>query len=367
MTFSQDAMKLPTYFELKNALQITTEQANFIKKSRETLKNILNFQDNRLLIIVGPCSIHDTISAKEFAQNLKELALEISDTCFLIMRTYCEKPRTSTGWKGFLYDPFLNDTAQIENGIVRTRQLLLDLAAIGVPTAVEFLDPLTANYYDDLVSWGSIGARTSSSQIHRQLASSLAMPIGFKNGIARNISSAIDGVLTASQPQVYIGVDNNGNKSILKSNGNTDIHIVLRGGESGPNYYAENIQVALEKLTSENLPMRVIVDCSHHNSNKRPLEQIPVFKNVLNQIIGGNTYIRGLMLESHLYLGHQSLVLEKHLLKYGVSITDPCLDWENTKILLKYAAEKLKQKKQNSNLVTLSQNLDYALNCDEMI
>jgi len=334
-------MKLPTYTELKDILQITSQQSAFIQQSRQTIKNILNADDKRLLLIVGPCSIHDITSAKEFAMRLKMLASTLSHHFFLVMRVYCEKPRTLTGWKGFLYDPFLDGSHQIKFGISQTRQLLLDLADLGVPAATEFLDPLTTCYYEDLISWGSIGARTSSSQTHRQLASSLSMAIGIKNGIAGNTSSAIEGVIAASNPHTYIGIDNEGMKSILNSTGNPDTHIVLRGGEAGPNYHPDCIQEAMIKLEQAKLPIRLIVDCSHHNSNKRPLEQITVFKNVLQQVTEGNQGIRGFMVESHLHSDNQILTEDPKQLKYGISITDPCLDWEKTKELLLRASRSL--------------------------
>lgn len=337
-------MKLPTYYELKEALKINSQQVDFILQSRETVKDILNGKDSRLLLIVGPCSIHDVSAAKEFAQKLKKLATEISDQFFVLMRVYCEKPRTINGWKGFLYDPFLDGSTQIQAGITQTRQLLLDLADSNVPAATEFLDPLTAYYYEDLITWGSIGARTSSSQTHRQLASSISIPIGIKNGIAGNISSAINGVMTASTPHTFIGIDKDGFKSIIRSLGNPDAHVVLRGGESGPNYDKQSIEETLASLDAAKLPLRLIVDCSHHNSNKTPLEQISVLKNVLLQIHEGNPFIRGMMLESHLFSGNQVLTEDPQQLQYGISITDPCLNWDLTASSVRWATNFLREK-----------------------
>lgn len=334
---------LPTYNELKNQFPISSSQSAFIAATKQTLEQILNGLDPRLLLIAGPCSIHDIASAKEFALHLKELAPLISNEYFLVMRVYCEKPRTITGWKGFLYDPSLDGSMQIRKGIEQTRQLLLDLADLGVPTATEFLDPLTAFYYEDLISWGSIGARTSSSATHRQLASLLPMPIGFKNGIAGNISAAIEGVIAASHPHAFVGINEKGEKSVLRSLGNQNTHIVLRGGESGPNYDSLAVAEALNKLKQAHLPSRLIIDCSHHNSNKQHKQQIEVFQSVIQQILEGNSSIRGCMIESHLFAGSQLLASDPRQLKYGVSITDPCLDWKTTRHLLLWSAQYLSQ------------------------
>lgn len=332
--------RLPSYSELKCHLPVSPSQSAFIEQSRHTIGKILSGADQRLLLIVGPCSIHDPASAKEFAVHLKELASSVSSQFFLAMRVYCEKPRTIAGWKGFLYDPFLDGSNQIQAGIEKTRELLLDLAEIGVPAATEFLDPITAFYYDDLISWGSIGARTSASQTHRQLASALSMPIGIKNGIAGNVSAAIDGVIAASHPHTYLGVNESGAKSVIRTKGNPGTHIVLRGGETGPNYDPQSVSDAISKLEQANLVPHLLIDCSHHNSNKQYFHQTVVFQSILQQIIEGNTNIRGLMLESHLFAGNQPLSLDPKELKHGVSVTDPCLDWQSTSQLLKWGAQR---------------------------
>ncbi|MFI5343179.1 MAG: 3-deoxy-7-phosphoheptulonate synthase [Chlamydiales bacterium] len=334
---------LPSYGDLKSRYCMSSLQSDFIKQSRQTIINILNGIDPRLLLIIGPCSIHDLKSAREFAEQLKELAAAISSQFFTVMRVYCEKPRTTAGWKGILYDPFLDGSNQIKAGIELTRQLLLDLADLGVPAATEFLDPLTAYYYNDLISWGSIGARTSSSQTHRQLASGLAMPMGIKNGIAGNVSAAIDGVIAASLPHAYIGINSAGVKSIIRTNGNPNAHIVLRGGESGPNYDPLSVSDALSKLEQASLSPRLVIDCSHHNSNKQHYHQTVVFQSLLQQIIEGNTNIRGCLLESHLFAGSQPLTGDPKQLEYGISITDPCLDWKTTRHLLLWGAEHFAQ------------------------
>lgn len=321
---------LPSYKELKSRIPTTPQQDHFIEESRQTVRRILNGTDPRLLLIVGPCSIHDPASAKEFALQLKALADSVSSQFFILMRVYCEKPRTATGWKGFLYDPLLNGSNRLLLGIEHTRQLLIDLAELHVPAATEFLDPLTAFYYDDLITWGSIGARTASSQTHRQLASNLQMPIGFKNGVAGNISAAINGVLAASQQHTHMALHENGWPAAIQTPGNPDAHIVLRGGESKPNYDPSSVAEALSRLALSKLPKRLLIDCSHHNSNKKHERQLAVFQSVVHQIIEGNTHIRGLMLESHLHAGNQPLLNDPHQLSYGVSITDACLDWDST-------------------------------------
>lgn len=334
---------LPTYQELKTRFPLTPTQSFFISKSRQTTGAILNGTDPRLLLIVGPCSIHDRLSAKDFASQLRKLANAMSSQFFLIMRIYCEKPRTASGWKGFLYDPLLDGSHEIELGIEWTRQLLLELTNMQIPAATEFLDPLTAFYYDDLITWGSIGARTASSQIHRQLASGLSMPIGFKNGVAGNISAAVNGVLAASQPQTYVRLGENGKSVIGKTTGNPDAHIVLRGGESGPNYDSCSITDALARLEKLKLPSKLLIDCSHDNSGRKYDHQPEVFQSVIHQIAEGNTHIRGLMLESHLYAGQQRLKENSELLQYGVSITDACLDWQSTARLITWGAEYLQE------------------------
>ncbi|CUI17249.1 Phospho-2-dehydro-3-deoxyheptonate aldolase, Tyr-sensitive [Candidatus Protochlamydia naegleriophila] len=332
---------LPSYKELKSRMPTISQYGHFIEESRQTVRRILNGTDPRLLLIVGPCSIHDPASAKEFAIQLKSLAESVSSQFFILMRVYCEKPRTATGWKGFLYDPLLNGSNRLLLGIEQTRQLLLDLAQLNLPAATEFLDPLTAFYYDDLITWGSIGARTASSQTHRQLASMLQMPVGFKNGVAGNISAAINGVLAASQPHTHMALHENGWPAAIQTPGNPDAHIVLRGGESKPNYDPSSVSEALARLALTNLPKRLLIDCSHNNSNKKHERQPAVFQSIVHQIIEGNANIRGLMLESHLYGGNQPFLNDPNQLTYGVSITDSCLDWDSTSHLIQWGFHQL--------------------------
>ncbi len=334
---------LPSYKKLKSSFPLLPSQQVFIEESRQTVRAILNGTDSRLLLIVGPCSVHDILSSKEFATQLRQLATTVASQFFVIMRAYFEKPRTATGWKGFLYDPLLDGSHAIHLGIEWTRQLLLDLATLQVPVATEFLDPLTAFYYEDLITWGSIGARTSSSQTHRQLASGLSVPIGFKNGIAGNISAAVSGSLAASRPQTYMKICEQGFPVIARTAGNPDVHVVLRGGDSGPNYGPSFVSETLARLGHVQLPARLLIDCSHQNSGKRFDRQPGVFQSVIHQIAEGNTNIRGLMLESHLQAGNQLLSQDLSQLQYGLSITDACLDWSSTDHLIQWGAQYLHQ------------------------
>lgn len=334
---------LPSYKELKTRFPLLPAQSLFIEKSRQTVRAILNGTDPRLLLIVGPCSIHDRLSAKEFAYQLRQLTHHVAPQFFLVMRVYCEKPRTASGWKGLLYDPLLDGSDAMYLGIEWTRQLLLELASMQVPAATEFLDPLTTFYHDDLITWGSIGARTASSQSHRSLASGLSMPIGFKNGLAGNISAAVNGAIAASYPHTYMRICENGKPTISRTSGNSDAHIVLRGGESGPNYDPSSVSEALARLEKGKFPSRLLIDCSHHNSGKMYERQPGVFQSVIHQILEGNTNIRGLMLESHLYAGNQVLTSNPTQLQYGVSITDACLDWQSTVRLINWGVQHLQQ------------------------
>lgn len=334
---------LPSYQELKTQFLRNDSQKSSLESYRQTVNNILNRTDPRQLLIVGPCSIHDTHSTLEFASKLKKLISKVEDQFFILMRVYCEKPRTSTGWKGFLYDPHLDGSNDILSGIRWTRQLLLQLVDMQVPAATEFLDPLTALYYEDLISWGSIGARTSSSQPHRQLASGLNMPVGFKNGVAGNLSAAVNGVLSASLSHVYMGLTEKGRPGVIKTKGNPHGHIVLRGGESGPNFDKVSVADALERLKQLQLPERLLIDCSHQNSGKKHDKQLSVFQSVLEQIMQGNSKIRGFMLESHLNAGQQDLAKGLKKLAYGISITDACLDFHTTEQLILKGATMLRE------------------------
>lgn len=333
---------LPSPGEIKQELLLSKDRAAFIKSSRETVRSILNGQDSRLLAIVGPCSIHNLDSAKEFARRLIQLQKQTQDTFYIIMRVYSEKSRTKTGWKGLLNDPHLDGTEDIATGIRWTRGLLLELTEMGIPTATEFLDPLSSRYYEDLITWGCIGARTSESQTHRQMASGLPMPIAFKNSTTGSIDVALNGILCAMEEHRRICVEENGRICVTKTPGNKDVHIALRGGKSAPNYSKEYVDSILEVLREHDMPEKILIDCSHGNSPGSEKEQELVFFDVLNQVIEGNTAIKGISLESHLQGGKQ--ILQTSNLHPETSITDPCLDWDTTAEILIEGARRLQTK-----------------------
>ena len=329
--------------ELKARLPANEDQNETVLSFQNQIHRILNGLDPRILLIVGPCSIHNPDSAIEYATKLKDLQIEVSDSFFIVMRTYFEKPRTVNGWKGFLYDPHLNGTYAIENGLYRSRKLLLDLCALKVATATEFLDPSTSDYISDLISWGCIGARTAESQIHRQLASKLNLPISFKNSTSGHVEAAINGILVAKQPHTYLGTNEDGYLAAIKTMGNPSCHLTLRGGNNKTNYDPESISKALNRLEKAKLPKRLLVDCSHGNSNRNPCNQSVVFQSIIHQIIEGNKNIKGMILESELESGCQQIPDDLANLQYGVSVTDACIDFKTTETLILWAYEKLKK------------------------
>ena len=337
------AEQLPSPYELKLEHPINLKQLNFIENTRMQITKVLDNEDPRCLMIVGPCSIHDIQAAAEYAAKLKNLAREVSDTFLVIMRVYFEKPRTTVGWKGILYDPHLDGSQSIHYGLNLTRKLLLELASLEIPAAAEFLDPVSALYFGDLISWGCIGARTSESQTHRQMASGLPMPVAFKNSTAGNIDVAINGVLSASMPHTFIGINEMGKVSMVHTLGNPHCHIALRGGENKPNYDPVSINQALKSLNQANLPLRIIVDCSHDNSNRKHEQQPLVFKSIIHQILEGERNIRGVILESNLFEGNQPMSKDPSNLRYAVSLTDPCLDWAATEQLIRWGYDVLKK------------------------
>lgn len=336
--------RLPSPKELKAELPITSQQIEFVTWARKQICSILSGEDPRLLLIVGPCSIHDRTSAYEYAERLKSLSQTVSKSFFIIMRTYFEKPRTGLGWKGMLYDPHLNETYDLSTGLRQARSLLLELASRRIPAATEFLDPVAPRFFGDLISWACIGARTAESQIHRQFASGLPMPIAFKNSTSGSVGVAVNGVLSAMSPHTFFGIDDSGHISTIRTKGNPYAHVALRGGEQGPNYDEESIGYALKQLQQAGLPQRLIVDCSHDNSSRNYEEQSAVFQSVIQQYMQGNQAIRGIALESHLFAGNQRLSEHLNQLRYAVSLTDPCMDWKMTEELVLQGAQILECK-----------------------
>lgn len=321
---------------LKNLYRVTEKTAYTILNTRKEIENILNGSDKRMFAIVGPCSIHDPYQAMEYAKKLNRLKEELQDKLLIIMRVYFEKPRTTVGWKGLINDPHLDDSFELEEGLNLARKLMIDINAIGMPIATEALDPFTPQYLSDLVSWSAIGARTTESQTHREMASSLASPVGFKNGKDGGLMIAINAIKSASSPHSFLSINEEGKSSIVKSLGNFSGHLILRGGSSGPNYDAVNIAKIEKELEKYKLPLNIVVDCSHDNSNKDYKLQKDVLNSIKEQKLNGNNSIKGFMLESNLVEGKQNLVLnEKENLKYGVSITDGCISFEETEQILK--------------------------------
>ena len=307
---------------------------NQIVAFRTTAGRILRGEDPRLLVVVGPCSIHDPSAAIEYAKRLVDLSDKLSDRLFIIMRVYFEKPRTAFGWKGLISDPYLNDSGKIEEGIIIARRLLLEIAELGLPAGTEFLDPIIPQYIADLISWSAIGARTTESQTHREMASGLSMPVGFKNSTEGSIETAINAMRSAGMSHSFLGIDQEGMTSIVTTRGNQESHLVLRGGRHGANYFPHQITQAVEQLKAAQVPPVIMIDCSHANSGKDPWRQKDVWNNIIEQRHNGRREIVGAMLESFLKTGNQPLTDDISTLQYGVSITDPCLDWETTETIL---------------------------------
>lgn len=326
--------------ELVNEIPISSDVENTVLMGREQVKRVLNAQDRRLMIVVGPCSIHDEKAALDYATRLSSLSQSLSDRLLIIMRVYFEKPRTTVGWKGLIYDPNLNDTFDIEAGLKRARKLLLKIGNMGVYAGTEFLDPVVPQYLAGLVTWSTLGARTTESQTHRQMASGLSMPVGFKNGTDGNVQVAIDAMISARSPHGFLGLDKEGRTAIVKTLGNPDGHLVLRGGNAGTNFHSEAINQIKHQLDAADVRSQLLVDCSHGNSNKDHTKQALAFKSVISQRISGNEDIIGCMIESHINPGNQKLGSDLDKLQYGVSVTDECIGWEETKELLEWAYDK---------------------------
>lgn len=328
--------------QLKEKLPLSDTARKTVSEGRQIVRDILDGKDHRLFIVIGPCSIHDLKAAHEYADRLKALADELSDTLYIIMRVYFEKPRTTVGWKGLINDPYLDDSFKIEDGLHIGRQLLLELAEKGLPTATEALDPISPQYLQDLISWSAIGARTTESQTHREMASGLSSAVGFKNGTDGGLTVAINALQSVSSPHRFLGIDQGGQVSIVTTKGNTYGHVVLRGGNGKPNYDSVSVALCEKELEKAKITPNIMIDCSHANSNKDPSLQPLVLENITNQIVDGNNSISSLMIESHLGWGNQSICEDISQLKYGVSITDACIDWDTTEQSLRAMRNKLK-------------------------
>lgn len=326
------ALSLP--HQLKQDYPLSADFAQQIAAHRQTIQNILDGKDQRLLVITGPCSIHDPIATLEYAEKLKHLQSKVSDQIFLVMRTYIEKPRTTIGWKGFLYDPMLNGSSNMQLGLEKSRALYLKIIEMGLPIASEILSPMATAYFDDLLSWGAIGARTSESQIHREISSHLPFSIGFKNGTDGSIQIALDAIQSASHPHQFLGMSQSGLPSLLSSQGNPKAHLILRGSNSGPNYQLEHIE-AIQHQSASALPA-LVIDCSHGNSSKQPLLQTQVLMQIVAE--KSKSQVKGVMLESFLVDGQQKISSD---MCYGQSVTDGCLGWDKTEQLLLDVAEQL--------------------------
>jgi 3-deoxy-7-phosphoheptulonate synthase len=332
----ESVTQLITPKKLKKTLPLTDVSRKTVTNGREAIRAVLERRDPRLLVIVGPCSIHDPDAALDYARRLAALGEKVKNRHLIVMRVYFEKPRTTIGWKGFINDPYLDDSCDMEYGLRAARQLMLDITALGLPVATEFLDPIIPQYIADLVSWAAIGARTIESQTHREMTSGLSMPVGLKNATDGSVQRAIDALLACRSPHSFLGIDQDGRSSIVKTRGNPDTHLVLRGGGGKTNYHADEVAAAAGKLRAAGLPELMMVDCSHANSGKIPARQADVWKELLEQRKQSDCPVIGVMLESFIEAGSQPI---SRNLKYGQSITDGCIDWATTEALLSRVTE----------------------------
>ena len=330
---------LPSPSELRLAVPAGEEQAQFVARSRDAVRDIVHGRDDRLMVVTGPCSIHDTAAALEYAARLRDATASVGDALLPVMRVYFEKPRTRLGWKGMIYDPDLDGRGDIHKGLLGARKLLVECARLGVPAASEILDLVTPQYYAELLSWGAIGARTTESPLHRQMASALSAPLGFKNPTSGKLQTAVDAIVVAAQSHRFPSISLEGRAIVVTTTGNPDCHLILRGGESGPNHDAASVEAAAAALRSAQLPARVMIDCSHANSGGDFRRQPQVAADVAAQIAGGSRHILGVMLESHLVEGRQTLAGDPAALRYGQSITDGCIGWQATVDLLGQLAD----------------------------
>jgi len=337
---SQEVLVSPAV--LKQSIPVSDKALQVISEGRQTVNNILDRKDHRLMMVIGPCSIHDIEAAMDYAHRLKALSDEVQDTIAIVMRVYFEKPRTTVGWKGLINDPYLNDSFKIEEGLHIGRKLLHDIAELGLPTATEALDPISPQYMQDLITWSAVGARTTESQTHREMASGLSSAVGFKNGTDGSLTVAINALQSVSSPHRFLGINNEGQVAIIHTQGNPYGHVVLRGGGGKPNYDSVSIAVCEQELREQGVCENIMVDCSHANSNKNHELQPLVLENITNQILEGNKSIIGLMVESNIGAGNQKVPADRSQLEYGVSITDACIDWETTENAVRAMADKLK-------------------------
>ena len=334
---------LPAPALLLSEIDRSEKQAEFMAESRQHIRNILNGEDHRMLLICGPCSIHDTQAGVEYADKLAQLAEQVKHQIYIVMRVYFEKPRTTVGWKGLIMDPELDGSDNIPEGLRKARLFLREIIDIGLPTATELLDPITPQYIADLISWSAIGARTTESQTHRQMASGLSMPLGFKNTTTGDLVAAVNAIKAATQPQTFLGVSEQGVASAVTTSGNPDCHIILRGGDNGPNYGADDVAVTTRLLEKNGLRPSIMIDASHANCGKKQEQMPTVFSEIVRQRTAGNTHLIGTMLESNLVAGNQRFPQPIDELVHGQSITDQCIDWETTEAIVLNAAAELKQ------------------------
>ena len=335
---------MPSPEALHSKLPLTDAASETVMKGREALRNIIDRQDKRLFVVVGPCSIHDPVAGLDYARRLKALQAEVADTMLLVMRVYFEKPRTTTGWKGYINDPDMDDSFRVNVGMEKARQFLLDVCELGLPTATEALDPISPQYLGDLIAWTAIGARTTESQTHREMASGLSTPVGFKNGTDGDVDIAVNAVVSSSKPHSFLGISEQGTVSIVRTKGNAYGHVVLRGGGGRPNYDSVSVAIAEQAMKKAGLPANLVVDCSHANSYKKPELQPLVMADVIHQIVQGNQSLVGVMIESNIVGGNQKIPADLSQLKYGCSVTDGCIDWETTEQMLREAHKHLKNR-----------------------
>ncbi|MBN8410876.1 3-deoxy-7-phosphoheptulonate synthase [Halomonas denitrificans] len=336
---AQDVLVTPE--QLKQEIPLSAEAEATVIEGRKTVQNILDGSDPRLLMVVGPCSIHDVDAALDYARRLRRLADEVKDSLFIVMRVYFEKPRTTVGWKGLINDPHLNDSFEIEEGLHIARRLLVELSELGLPLATEALDPISPQYLQDCISWSAIGARTTESQTHREMSSGLSCPVGFKNGTDGSLDVAVNALQSVAHPHNFLGIDQQGKVAIIRTRGNAYAHVVLRGGNGKPNYDSVSVALAEQELKKAGVKPNIMIDCSHANSNKDAALQPLVLDNVTHQILDGNRSIIGLMVESNIGWGNQKIKQDRSEMAYGVSVTDACIDWDTTVEALRGMNERL--------------------------